>query len=443
MARLAGVASSMSWLSASCARVSSPLFNSTRRPFSFSSKLRFPRNAPLQSGVVPSFREQIARTSPVRSFADAVKYPVIGKHIIFVLGASALVYVVAAHNTNVETKVWTTYLVSQRRWSTAAPTTGDMRYAQAQILLKRFQAQLTALTESLADAPIIAKSIILHSYARLAEMYLNASEGRRVGYGIAAVNVGIWVAWQIPVLRPFMMSHFTHHPLSGKTYTMLTSMFSHSSFLHLLFNCMALTSFASATSTWMTREQVHAESHLRESTATYHFLALYLSSGLFSSLASHLVVARTVYPRLVSKLVQHGEQGSSGVIQKLSSSLSSAAKSSARPAATDAAATTPTILPSLGASGAIYGTVIISTLAFPDAEVSLVFPPTPSFPIQYGVGGMVLLDCIGILRGWRFFDHYAHLGGAAFGALYYMYGMRAWDAMRVHALKSDGSTRKV
>ena len=160
-------------------------------------------------------------------------------------GASALVYVVAAHNTNVETKVWTSYLVSQRRWSTAAPTTGDMRFAQAQILLKvscflvsygtppsysnfpsqKFQAQLTALTESLADAPIIAKSVILHSYARLAEMYLNASEGRRAGYGIAAVNVGIWIAWQIPVLRPFMMSHFVHHPLSGKTYTMLTSMF--------------------------------------------------------------------------------------------------------------------------------------------------------------------------------------------------------------------------
>ena len=166
----------------------------------------------------------------------------------------------------------------------------------------------------------------------------------------------------------------------------------------------------------MTREQVHAQSHLRESTATYHFLALYLScehsflsqsplqaltncaAGLFSSLASHLVFARTVYPRLVSKLVQRGEQGSSGVIQKLSSSLSSAAK---RPTA-DAAAATPTILPSLGASGAIYSTVIISTLAFPEAEVSLVFPPTPSFPIQYGVGGLVLLDCIGILRGWRY-----------------------------------------
>jgi len=98
------------------------------------------------------------------------------------------------------------------------------------------------------------------------------------------------------------------------------------------------------------------------------------------------------------------------VIQKLSS------RSSARPA-TDVAAATPTISPLLGASGAIYGTVIVSTLAFPDAEVSLVFPPTPSFPIQYGVGGLVLLGRVGILRGWRFFDYYIHLGSAAFGTL--------------------------
>ncbi|KAI0280066.1 hypothetical protein BC826DRAFT_1077503 [Russula brevipes] len=415
-----------------CSRPSFHLFNSARRQFSFSSRPHLPRdlsaplrfrNAHIQSGAVPSFREQVARNSPLPCFADAVKHPEIGKHIIFVFGASALVYVVAAHNTNVETNFWASYLTSQRPWSTASPSTGDMRFAQAQILLKKFQGKLTALTDLLVDAPIVAKSIILHSYARLAEMYLNASEGRRVGYSIAAVNVGIWVAWQIPVLRPFMMTHFTHHPLSGKTYTMLTSMFSHSSFMHLLFNCMALTSFASATSTWTTREQIQAPSHLRESTATYHFLALYLSSGLFSSLVSHLVTSRFIYPRLVSKLVKPDKPASPGVIYKITSGLSSAANP-------------PTILPSLGASGAIYSTVIISTLAFPDAEVSLVFPPTPSFPIQYGVGGMVLLDCIGVLRGWRFFDHYAHLGGAAFGALYYTYGMRMWDAMRIHTLKS-------
>jgi rhomboid-like protein len=28
------------------------------------------------------------------------------------------------------------------------------------------------------------------------------------------------------------------------------------------------------------------------------------------------------------------------------------------------------------------------------------------------------------------FDHYAHLGGATFGAMYYMYGPRWWAFMR-------------
>ena len=60
-------------------------------PIFFSFRPRFPRelsvpqrlrNARLQSGAVPSFREQVARTNPVPCFADAVKHPEIGKHII-------------------------------------------------------------------------------------------------------------------------------------------------------------------------------------------------------------------------------------------------------------------------------------------------------------------------------------------------------------------------
>lgn len=29
------------------------------------------------------------------------------------------------------------------------------------------------------------------------------------------------------------------------------------------------------------------------------------------------------------------------------------------------------------------------------------------------------------------FDHYAHVGGAAFGAFYYAYGSAWWDSLRV------------
>ena len=65
----------------------------------------------------------------------------------------------------------------------------------------------------------------------------------------------------------------------------------------------------------------------------------------------------------------------------------------------DAAAAAPTILPSLGTSGAIYSTVV-STLAFPDGEVSLVLPPTLYSDSVWGWWNGVTF--IGILRGWRY-----------------------------------------
>jgi len=98
--------------------------------------------------------------------------------------------------------------------------------------------------------------------------------------------------------------------------------------------------------------------------------------------------------------------------------------------------TIPDILPSLGSSGAIYATVTVTALAFPDSQIALFIPPSYPINIQWGVGGLVALDMIGILRGWRMFDHWAHLGGAAFGAAYYAYGPTIWQSFR-HALEVE------
>jgi rhomboid-like protein len=64
--------------------------------------------------------------------------------------------------------------------------------------------------------------------------------------------------------------------------------------------------------------------------------------------------------------------------------------------------TANTILPSLGASGAIYATVTLTALAFPHTEISLIIPPSFPIPIQWGVGAFVGLDILGALRGWRY-----------------------------------------
>src|ERR1700753_3397925 len=103
--------------------------------------------------------------------------------------------------------------------------------------------QVRAAVESL---PIVLKSFATWAYIYVAQPLVDAKEGRRVCWTIAALNTGIWILWQVPRLRPFMKASFSHSPLSGKSYTMLTSTFSHKSFFHLLFNSMALTSFGTS-----------------------------------------------------------------------------------------------------------------------------------------------------------------------------------------------------
>jgi rhomboid-like protein len=118
-------------------------------------------------------------------------------------------------------------------------------------------------------------------------------------------------------------------------------------------------------------------------------------AGLFSGLVSHVVSAKLHYPRIIAQLT------SAASTTKRTDTWAAAV------AATEATAKTaskkiPDILPSLGASGAVYASVTLTALAFPESQVALFIPPSYPISIQYGVGGLLLLDTIGILRGWRF-----------------------------------------
>jgi rhomboid-like protein len=143
---------------------------------------------------------------------------------------------------------------------------------------------------------------------------------------------------------------------------------------------------------------------MQESTAGYHFGAFFVSgtqppmgsqivlitrvlAGLFSSLVSHVVNARFRFPRLVAELAKPAAP----LVAPASAAVGTVAQTTRR----------AEILPSLGSSGAIYAAVTVTALAFPDAVVSLIFPPTNPIPIQWGVGGLVMLDLVGIMRGWR------------------------------------------
>ncbi|KAJ6591600.1 hypothetical protein DFH09DRAFT_1137486 [Mycena vulgaris] len=264
--------------------------------------------------------------------------------------------------------------------------------------LRKWGALITQKTQSL---PQIPQTAIRESYAAVAQKYFSAPDVLKVCWWICAFNGAVFLASKIPRLTGFMARNFVHRPLSGKSWTHVTSVFAHMSVFHLLVNCMALNSFGVTVGHYLDEQQAQGASNRLESTAAYHFLAFFISAGLFSSLASHMVRTR-LYDRVVARL----------------SPLAQGSR--------------PYLPGSLGASGAVYATVTLTALAYPHLGITPIFLNL-NIPIPIGVGALVLFDVIGFFRGWRVIDHVAHLGGAVFGAWYYLYGPRLWDLWREFA----------
>ncbi|KAJ2715790.1 hypothetical protein H4R19_001004 [Coemansia spiralis] len=215
--------------------------------------------------------------------------------------------------------------------------------------------------------------------AAFADRWYRQSAGARCVYTLAALNVAVFGMWRIPRLLPLMARCFLHDPRSGLSYTLLTSTFSQREVMHLGFNMLALVSFGTSVADAMGVE---------------HFTAFYLSAGVLSGLASHLLAPL-------------------------------------RPAL---------ILPSLGASGAVYGVIAAAMMLFPDSQIALIFLPFMPFTISQGFPALMTYDLIGAVLGWRAFNHIAHFSGGLFGIAYLTWCTGVWrdtvlwiTAARLHA----------
>jgi len=73
-------------------------------------------------------------------------------------------------------------------------------------------------------------------------------------------------------------------------------------------------------------------------------------------------------------------------------------------------------IPTLGASGAVFGLLIAFAMTFPDAELMLIFLPIP-IKAKYFVPVYALIELFFGVAGfkWDNVAHFAHLGGALFG----------------------------
>lgn len=408
-------------------------FLSTRTYFqsnSLGNPLRLGR-LPLKSSTreVSSFREVVKKSRPEESFEEKVEKPGIRNQLLFAGIGSIFAFCYAASRTNIETEYWKKRISEASSvWSLQSMTSTDLKRAQNSEVIRHLREWAMSINSKLVEMPALIRPWVSLAFVSVLQPYADASEGKRLTWKICLLNAGVYLAWKIRKWRPTMNVRFMHFPLSGLSFTLLTSMFSHKDFFHLLLNCLALESFGSAAYFYLMREQEKGEPKTLESTAAWHFLAFFVSAGLFSGVVSHVANAKFIYPRVIAQL--NSAARATPKTETWASAVAAASKPAAEAAAKETTKSIPRILPSLGASGAIYATVTMTALAFPTSEVALFIPPSYPINIQTGVSCLVLLDIVGLLRGWRMFDHYAHLGGAAFGVLYYNYGPDFWNRMR-------------
>ncbi|KAF9526093.1 hypothetical protein CPB83DRAFT_870558 [Crepidotus variabilis] len=373
----------------------------------------------------PPLRTNKKKPTPENEFLGKIGKPGIWRQTLFVSATGFLAFMIAATETSLETEYWTERMSTLSPvWTVKTITNTDLKRAQNAELIQGLRETLANIQSSLQQLPVLIRPWINLACVAIMQPYADASEGKRLCWKLCLLNAGVWAAWKIRKLQPFMSRSFMAYPLSGLSYTLITSVFSHRSVIHLLFNCLALESFGSAAYYYLLKEQNKAEPEILESTTSYHFLAFFLSAGMFSGLVSHVVNAKFRFPRLVAELAIPAAN------TKKAETWAGAVAAASTKISEKAPKIVSDIRPSLGASGAIYAAVTMTALAFPESQVSLFIPPTYPINIQYGVGGLMMLDMIGIMRGWRMFDHWAHLGGAAFGIFYYNYGPGFWRALR-------------
>ena len=186
---------------------------------------------------------------------------------------------------------------------------------------------------------------------------------------------------------------------------MITHMFMHGNFYHILFNMFGLWMFGSP---------------LERMWGKKKFLFFYFSSGLGAA-ALQLFFYHYQISSVFSILEMNGMTESS--FQNMLNSASyntSILQYVSEETLTSAYASYNSSL--VGASGAIYGILVAFAYTFPNSELMLLFPPIP-VKAKFLVPGLIMLD---VFFGFSSFTigpiaHFAHLGGAMIGFIMVYY----------------------
>ena len=209
------------------------------------------------------------------------------------------------------------------------------------------------------------------------------------------INVIMFVATLIN--ENFMVGTFAmFYPTSPffRWWQPLTHMFMHGGWWHILFNMYTLVMFGMV---------------VERALGTKKFLILYFVTGL-GAVALHTGVEWLQVGRLVSTV---------------DGGLVTSATEANLQAYSDLIRT-----PMVGASGAIYGVLVAFAMLYPEARMTLIFPPV-TLDAKWMVAIFIGLELLtGITGSQGGLAHFAHLGGALFGFLLVWYWRKRGELWR-------------
>jgi len=206
-------------------------------------------------------------------------------------------------------------------------------------------------------------------------------------------------------LSNFLALYFPENEHFG-IWQLLSHMFMHGGFMHILFNMYALWAFGSP---------------LEQLWGRNKFIFFYFSAGLGAGLI-YTAVNYFQFNNIHNELINLGLQNSD--IQSLLKTgryNSEILNQISEKRLTEIFQIYNT--PAVGASGAIYGVLVAFGMTFPNAKLALIFFPVP-IAAKYFIPVLIALDLFSGVTGFSIFGggiaHFAHVGGALIGFIIMM-----------------------
>jgi len=209
-----------------------------------------------------------------------------------------------------------------------------------------------------------------------------------------------------------------------RPYQFVTHMFMHANFMHLFFNMFALYMFGKVLEmVWGSKRFLIYFFVTGLGAAALHSFVTYLEmSSLQKSVAAFV---NTPSPELLASFVKANLSHPAAWVADLVNNWGAAPNNPVYiQQATEVVQQVLVMkmdIPTVGASGAVFGVLLAFGYLFPNTELMLLFPPVPIKAKYFVIGYGAIELYFGITQSNSNVAHFAHLGGMLFGFILLKY----------------------